>query len=210
MLRVLVVDDHPSFRRGVKEVLLEGFGSLKLEEAGDTCEMLELVRRKKWDLVIMDISMPGRSGPEALRELKGISPTLPVLVMTMHPEEQYAVRMLRAGADGYLTKASTPAEVVRAVKKVIGGGQYVSSSLGERLALTIKDGVEQAPHERLSDREYQVLCLIASGKAVSEIAEIMCLSITTISTYRARILEKMNMKNNAELTRYALQQGLVS
>jgi len=210
MLRILVVDDHPSFRRGIKDILTEGFGSLKMEEAGDPHEMLELVRHKKWDLVIMDISMPGRSGPEALKELKSASPTLPVLVMTMHPEEQYAVRMFKAGADGYLTKASTPAELVRAVKKVIGGGQYVSSSLGEKLALTIKDGAEKAPHERLSDREYQVLCLIASGKVVREIADIMCLSITTISTYRARILEKMNMKNNAELTRYAVQRGLVS
>ncbi len=209
MLRVLVVDDHPFFRRGVKDILAEGFDAVKIGECGNAHEMLESVRVKKWDLVVMDISMPGRSGPEALKELKRECPTLPVLVMSMHPEDQYAVRMFKAGADGYLTKASAPEELVKAIKKVLGGGQYVSPSLGEKLALTVKTDNEKVPHERLSDREYQVLCLIASGKTVSEIADAIHLSVTTISTYRARILEKMNMKNNAELTRYAVQHGLV-
>jgi DNA-binding NarL/FixJ family response regulator len=209
MLKVLVVDDHPFFRRGVREILSDGFGTVKVGECGNAHEMLEQARQKKWDLVVMDISMPGKSGPEALKELKQECPALPVLVISMHPEDQYAVRMFKAGADGYLTKASAPDELVVAIKRVLEGGQYVSRSLGERLALTLKGGVEKLPHERLSDREYEVLCLIASGKAVGEIAEALHLSITTVSTYRARILEKMYMKNNAELTRYALQQGLV-
>ncbi|MBD0305235.1 MAG: response regulator transcription factor [Nitrospiraceae bacterium] len=209
MLKVLVVDDHPSFRRGVKDILVEGFQDTKIGECGNAQEMLETVRQKKWDLVVMDISMPGKSGPEALTELKRISATLPVLVMSMHPEDQYAIRMFKAGADGYLTKASAPDELVRAIKKVLQGGQYVSPSLGEKLAMTVKPGADRLPHERLSDREYQVLCLIASGNTVGQIAETIKLSVTTISTYRARILEKMNMKNNAELTRYAVQQGLV-
>jgi two-component system invasion response regulator UvrY len=209
MLRVLVVDDHPSFRRGVKEILTEGFETVKIGEGANADEMLEQVRHKTWDLVVMDISMPGKPGADALKELKQVCPSLPVLVLSMHPEDQYALRMFKAGADGYLTKASAPEELVRAIKKVLTGGQYVSPSLGEKLVLTVKGGLDRMPHERLSDREYQVLCLIASGKTVSEIADTVHLSVTTISTYRARILEKMNMKNNAELTRYAVQQALV-
>ena len=208
-MHILIVDDHPSFRRGVKEILTEEFDPAKIGEAGDAAEMLAHVRRKKWDLVIMDISMPGQTGPEALKAAKEVCPSLRVLVLSMHPEDQYAIRMFKAGADGYLTKASAPAELIRAIKKVMAGGQYVSPALGEKLAVTVKSGIEQAPHERLSDREYQVLCMIASGKTVSEIAETVHLSITTISTYRARILEKMSLKNNAELTRYAMHEGLV-
>lgn len=209
MLRVLVVDDHPSFRRGVKDILIEGFETAKVGECGNADEMFDAVKQKRWDLVVMDISMPGKGGPEMLREVKRLSPTLPVLVLSMHPEDQYAIRMFKAGADGYLTKASAPEELVRAIKKVLDGGQYVSPSLGEKLAMTVKPGAEITPHERLSDREYQVLCLIASGKSVGEIADALHLSVTTISTYRARILEKMNMKNNAELTRYAVQHDIV-
>ena len=209
MMHILIVDDHPSFRRGVKEILAEELDSAKIGEAGDAREMLDLLRRKRWDLVIMDISMPGQPGPEGLKALTEACPSRPVLVLSMHPEDQYALRMFKAGADGYLTKASAPSELVSAIKKVMAGGQYVSPALGEKLAVTVKSGLEQALHERLSDREYQVLCMIASGKTVSEIAETIHLSITTISTYRARILEKMSMKNNAELTRYAMQEGLV-
>jgi two-component system, NarL family, invasion response regulator UvrY len=209
MMNILIVDDHPSFRRGVKEILTEELNPVKIGEAGDAQEMLDLVHRKKWDLVVMDISMPGQTGPEALKAVKEACPALPVLVLSMHPEDQYAIRMFKAGADGYLTKASAPSELVRAIKKVMAGGQYVSPTLGEKLAVTVKSGIEQAPHERLSDREYQVLCFIASGKTVSEIAEAVNLSVTTISTYRTRILEKMSMKNNSEITRYAMQEGLV-
>jgi DNA-binding NarL/FixJ family response regulator len=152
--------------------------------------------------------MPGRSGLEALKALKAERPTVPVLVLSMHPEDQYAIRMFKAGADGYLTKASAPEELVHAVKKLLAGGHYVSASLGEKLVQSVKQGTEKPPHELLSDREFEVLCLIGSGKTVSEIAEVMHLSVTTISTYRARILAKMRMKTNAELTRYVIQHGL--
>lgn len=210
MLRILIADDFPLFRRGVKELLADGLGTVTIGECGNAHDLLELVRRKKWDVVILDITMPGSTGTETLKQLKAECPKLPVLVLSMHPEDQYAVRMFKAGADGYLTKASAPEELVEAIKKVLGGGQYVSPSLAEKLALTIKASTRNVPHEHLSDREYEVMCLIASGKTVSEIAETMHLGVTTISTYRARILEKMNLKNNAELTRYALQRGLVS
>ncbi len=208
-VRILVVDDHPSFRRGVKDILEEGFDGAKMAECGNAQEMLDRIREAKYDLVVMDISMPGRSGPEVLKELKQLAPNVPVLILSMHPEDQYAIRMFKAGAAGYLTKASAPEELVQAAKKVMAGGQYVSASVGEALAMTVRTGVDKMPHERLSDREYEVLCLIASGKTVSDIAEEVHLSVTTISTYRARILDKMNLKNNAELTRYAMQHGLV-
>lgn len=210
MLRILIADDFPLFRRGVKDLLADGLEAVTVGECGNAHDLLELVRRKKWDVVILDITMPGSSGTETLKQLKAEYPKLPVLVLSMHPEDQYAVRMFKAGADGYLTKSSAPEELVQAIKKILGGGQYVSPSLGEKLALTVKASTEGAPHEHLSDREYEVMCLIASGKTVSEIAETMHLGVTTISTYRARILEKMNLKNNAELTRYALERGLVS
>ena len=208
MLKVLVVDDFPLFRRGVRDLVIEGFQGAKIGEAGNSHEMLELLRRKPWDVAVMDISMPGMNGLDALKQVKQEFPNLPVLILSMHPEEQYAIRMFKAGADGYLTKSSAPEELVNAIKKVHGGGKYVSNSLGEALAFTVKSGVEKDLHELLSDREYQVLCLIGSGKTVSEIADTTNLSVTTISTYRARILEKMRMKTNAELTRYAIQNGL--
>jgi two-component system invasion response regulator UvrY len=209
MLKVLVVDDFPLFRRGVRDLLAEGFQDVKIGEAGNAHEMMELLRRKSWDVAVMDVSMPGMSGLDALKLVKQEFPDLPVLILSMHPEEQYAIRLFKAGADGYLTKSSAPEELVKAIKKVHGGGKYVSSSLGETLAFTVKSGAEKNPHELLSDREYQVLCLIGSGKTVSEIADRTNLSVTTISTYRTRILEKMRMKTSAELTRYAIQEGLV-
>jgi two-component system invasion response regulator UvrY len=210
VLKILIADDFPLFRRGVKELLVDGLGEATVGECGNAYELLELVRLKKWDVVILDITMPGTTGTEALTQLKTKYPKLPVIVLSMHPEDQYAVRMFKAGADGYLAKASAPEELVKAIRKVLGGGKYVSPSLAETLALTLKVSTGDSPHEQLSDREYEVMCLIASGKAVSEIAETLHLGVTTISTYRARILEKMNLKNNAELTRYALQRGLVS
>ncbi len=209
MVKFLIVDDHPSFRRGVKDILAEGFKGAAVAECGNAQEMLQEIKARKFDLVVMDISMPGRSGPDVLKELKVLNPGLPVLILSMHPEDQYAIRMFKAGASGYLTKSSAPEELVHAAKKVLAGGQYVSATVGEALALTVRSGSEKLPHQRLSDREYEVLCLIASGKTVSEIADDVHLSVTTISTYRARILEKMGLKNNAELTRYAIQHGLV-
>jgi two-component system invasion response regulator UvrY len=208
MLKVLVADDFPLIRRGVRELLAEGFQDAKIGEASNFHEMLDLLRRKPWDVAVMDISMPGMNGLDALKQVKEEFPDLAVLIFSMHPEEQYAVRMFKAGADGYLTKVSAPEELVKAIKKVHEGGKYVSPSLGEALAFTVKSGSEKPLHELLSDREYQVLCLIGSGKTVSEIAGTTNLSVTTISTYRARILEKMRMKTNAELTRYVIQQQL--
>jgi DNA-binding NarL/FixJ family response regulator len=204
MYRILIADDFPLFRRGVKEMLAEGLGPVKFGEAGNARELLDLVQKKPWDVVIMDISMPGTTGTEALKQVKHDRPALPVIVLSMHPEDQYAVRMFKAGADGYLNKASAPQELVQAIKKVADGGQYVSPQVAERLALTMKTSDGRPPHELLSDREYEVLRLIGSGKTVSEIADSLHLSVTTVSTYRARILNKMQLKNNAELTRYAL------
>jgi two-component system invasion response regulator UvrY len=208
MLNVLVVDDSPLFRRGVRDLLVEGFQNAKIGEAGNAHEMLELLSKKPWDVAVMDISMPGMNGLDALKQVRQEFPDLPVLILSMHPEEQYAIRMFKAGADGYLTKASTPEELVKAIKKVHGGGKYVSPSMGEALASRFTPDAEKNPHELLSDREYEVLCLIGSGKTVSEIADKMNLSVTTISTYRARLLEKMRMRTNAELTRYAIQHEL--
>jgi DNA-binding NarL/FixJ family response regulator len=209
VLKLLIADDFPLFRRGVKELLADGLGAVNVGECANAHDLMEMIRRKKWDVIIMDITMPGNSGTEALKQVKVECPKVPVIVLSMHPEDEYAVRMFKAGADGYLTKTSAPEELVKAVKKVLGGGQYVSSALGEKLALTLKTDTDQEVHKHLSDREYEVMRLIASGKTVSEIAKMMHLGITTVSTYRARILEKMNLKNNAELTRYAFERRLV-
>jgi DNA-binding NarL/FixJ family response regulator len=209
MLKVLIADDFPLFRRGVKDLLFDGLGALAVEECANAHELLELVRRKQWDILILDISMPGTTGTKALTQVKKERPSLPVIILIMHPEDQYAVRMFKAGADAYLTRASAPEELVEAVKKVLAGGQYVNKSLGEQLVRLVHQPTDRIPHELLSDREYEVMRPLASGKTVSEIAESMCLGVTTISTYRARILNKLSLKNNAELMRYALQHGLV-
>ncbi|GKS59259.1 DNA-binding response regulator [Nitrospira sp.] len=208
-MNVLIADDFPLFRRGVKEMLSEGIGAVKYGEAASAPELLEQVRKRTWDVLVMDISMPGTTGTEALKRVKAECPSLPVIVLSMHPEDQYAVRMVRAGAAAYLNKASAPQELVSAVRKVVDGGQYVSPTVAERLARASVTVPADRAHEQLSDREYEVLRLIASGQTVSEVAELLGLSVTTVSTYRARILDKMHMKNNAELTRYALQHRLV-
>lgn len=208
MLKVLVVDDYPLFRRGVRDLVNEGFQGAQIGEAGNAFEMLELLRRRRWDVAVLDINMPGMNGLDALKQVKQELPRLPVLILSMYPEKQYAIRMIKAGADGYLTKSSAPEELVKAITKVRGGGKYVSPSLAEALVTTVKTDAAKEPHEMLSDREYQVLCLIGSGKTIGEIAGRTNLSVSTISTYRARILEKMRMKTNAELTRYVLQEGL--
>ena len=210
MLRILLADDHPLFRRGLAELLTREFDDVTIGEAGTASDLLDLVRtEQEWDAIVMDMSMPGRSGPEALRDLKRELPRLPVLVLSMHAEDQYAARMIKAGADGYVTKAAASQDVCHALKKILAGEKYISAAVGEQLALVVKSGSEKSLHETLSDREFQVLRLIASGKTSREIAEELSLSAATISTYRARILEKMQMKNNAELTKYAIQQNLV-
>jgi DNA-binding NarL/FixJ family response regulator len=209
MLRILIADDHPLFRQGLADLITREFGAVTIGEAGTAADLFDLVRTKEWDAVVMDVNMPGRSGPEALQDLKREHPRLPVLVLSMYAEDQYAVRMIKAGADGYVTKASASNDVCKALKQLLAGEKYISASVGEHLALVVKADSEQPLHETLSDREFQVLRLIGSGKTVKEIAEELCLSAATVSTYRARILEKMRLKNNAELIRYAIQQGLV-
>jgi two-component system, NarL family, invasion response regulator UvrY len=209
MLKILIAEDYPLFRLGVKELLTDGLEAVKVGECDNAHDLFELVRREKWDALILDITIPGTTGTEALKHVKKACPTLPVIVLTMYPEDQYAVRMFKAGADAYLTKASAPEELIKAVKKVLAGGQYVSPSFSEKLVRLVFQQTDRLPHEILSDREYEVMRLLASGKTVSEIADSLHLGTTTISTYRARILEKLNLKNNAELMRYAVQQGVV-
>ena len=209
MLRILIADDHPVFRQGLRQILNEASDMVVTDEVSDGLEVLGRVRAGCCDVILLDISLPGRNGIDILKQLKKERPKLPVLMLTMHPEEQYAIRALKAGASGYLTKESTPDELITAIRKVSAGGKYVSSSLAEILAYELGRIDEKAPHETLSDREYQIMILIASGKTVTEIAEILSLSIKTVSTYRSRILEKMKMKNSAELTYYAIKNQLV-
>lgn len=208
-MRILITEDHAVVRQGLKLILADHFKKAVFGEARNATEALDLVWKEKWDVVVLDITMPGRSGLEVLKEIKRSRPKLPVLILSMHPEDQFAVRLLKAGAAGYLTKESAGEELVGAIKKVVGGGRFISPSLAERMAAYLTMDVRKAPHERLSDREFLILRLIASGKPVSLIAEELALSVSTVSTYRARILEKMDMKNNAELTHYALQKELV-
>ncbi|HOK07675.1 MAG TPA: response regulator transcription factor [Syntrophales bacterium] len=208
-IRILIADDHPIVRAGFKQILSETPDMEVTDEAGNGQEAMECVRKKHLDVVLLDISMPGRSGLEVLKEMKEENPKLPVLIISMYPEEQYAIRALRAGASGYLTKASAPNELIAAIRKVAGGGKYISATLGERLTEFLGTDVTRPPHELLSDREYQVMLMIASGRTVSSIAEELCLSVKTISTYRSHILEKMKLKNNAEITFYAMRNGLV-
>lgn len=208
MLKILLTDDHAVVRQGLKQILSAELKGVRFGEAGNASEAIECLSRENWDVVVLDITMPGRGGLEVLKEIKSTRPGLPVLVLSMHPEDQFAVRILKAGASGYMTKESAPVELVKAVRKVLAGGRYVSPSLAETMAafLTVD---ARPPHERLSDREFLVLRLIASGKQVGVIARELSLSVKTVSTYRARILEKMGMSNNAELTHYAIQNQLV-
>lgn len=208
-MRVLIADDHAVFRRGLRDTLADAFPRATFGEAKTALETIELVRRQDWDVVILDISMPGKSGLDILDDLRRLRPKLPVLLLTMHPEQQYARRALKAGAAGYLTKDSVPEELKEAIKRIVAGGRYVSAALAEKLAVDLRDGADLPLYELLSDREFQVLRMIASGKTVKEIGEELSLSVKTVSTYRARILEKTGMKTNAELIRYALQSQLV-
>ena len=209
MLKILIADDHAIVRQGLKQIVTETPDMVVAGEASNGQELLNKIKESDYDVVVLDITMPGRDGMDVLKQLRSEKPELPVLMLSIHPEEQYALRALRAGAAGYLTKESAPDELVVAIQKVSRGGKYISSSLAEKLAFELEVGREQAPHEILSDREYHVMCLIASGKTVMEIAQELSLSEKTISTYRSRILEKMKMKNNAELTYYAIKNQLV-
>ena len=207
-MRVLIVDDHALLRCGLRALLADQFQRAVFGEASDAQEALALLRKKQWDVALIDITLPGKSGLDLLKELKAEWPSLPVLILSGHAEDQFAVRALRAGAGGYMTKESAPEELVKAVRKILAGGQYVSPALGEKLAVETRKDFTCAPHEILSDREYEVMSRIASGKTVTEIADDLSLSVKTISTYRARILEKLDVKNSAAIVQYAHRNGL--
>ncbi|HXE96296.1 MAG TPA: response regulator transcription factor [Dongiaceae bacterium] len=209
ILKILIADDHTIVRKGLVQILADSPDPIMVDEAYDGEEALAKALASDYDLVLLDISMPGKGGLDVLKELKDRSPKLPVLILSMHPEEQYAVRALRSGASGYLTKGSAADELLSAIRKVLSGGKYVSSSLAEKLAGSLDEKAERPLHETLSIREFQVLCMIGSGKTTTEIAAEISLSVKTISTFRARILHKMRMKNNAELTCYAIHNKLV-
>ena len=208
-IKILIADDHPLIREGLQKILKEESDMEVRYEARNTQELLELVQHHNLDVVVMDISMPGRSGLDALRELKQHAPKLPVLVLSMHPEERFAVRAIKLGAAGYLTKETAPQELVKAIRKVVLGGKYITPQVAEKLAIEVGAPAEKAPHEILSEREYQLLRLIASGKSIKKIAKELCLSVNTVYSYRINLLEKMNMKSDIELTQYALRNGLV-
>ncbi len=209
MIQVLVADDHPLIRSGLKLILAQESDFAVPGEAESAHQLLKRIDEKTWDLVLLDISLPDRSGLEALPEIKKRRPSLPVLILSIHAEEHYAIRAIKAGASGYLTKALASSELVHAIRRVLTGKKYVSPALAEVLANAVESGESRPLHEILSDREYHVVCRIAVGKSVSQIAQETSLSVKTISTYRARALEKMNMHTNAELTRYAIRVGLV-
>jgi len=209
MIKAIIADDHAIVRRGLSQILADEPDMAAPGEVRDAQELMDSVLEQDWDVVILDIAMPGKSGFDILKDLKSMKPDLPVLILSIHPEEQYAIRTLKAGAAGYINKESAPTELVKAIRKAVAGGKYVSPALAEKLAFELDGDFVRSPHGRLSDREYQVLCLIASGKRVKEIAEELSLSDKTVSTYRSRILEKMKMETNAELTYYAIKNRLV-
>jgi len=209
VIRILIADDHAIVRRGLREILVRELEGVVCGEAEDAQQVVAQVQSDDWDLVLLDITMPGRSGLDVLRDLKTMRPKLPILVLSMHPEDQYGKRLLKAGASGYVNKRSAPEELVKAIQKLLAGGTYVSPALAERLALDLHLNEVRPIHETLSDREFEVLRMIGSGKTVSQIAEKLHLSVATVSTYRARILEKMNLTTTAELMHYALSNHLV-
>ena len=209
MLRILIADDHTVVRKGLRQILLDEFPGAEIGEVADGGELVKKVMLGKWDVVVSDLSMPGRSGLEALQQIKLSHPDLPVLILSIHPEEQYALRALKSGAAGYLSKDTAPDELVKAVQKVLLGKKYISQAIAEKLANTFSSDTSTMPHETLSDREFEVMKFLANGKSVSEIAEMLSLSVTTVSTYRARIMTKMNLKSNSDLTKYAIENSLL-
>jgi two-component system, NarL family, invasion response regulator UvrY len=208
MLQILLIDDHDIIRQGLKYILTSQFPSAKIEEVADAEDVMEKILNTKFDVVICDLSMPGRNGLDVVKQIRQTDSKLPVLIFSMHSEEQYAIRALKAGASGYLNKSCGTTELMKAIQKVLQGRKYISPDLAEKLAEQLEPTSHDQPHCSLSDRELYVLKLIAEGKSLSSIAEQLSLGITTISTHRARILNKMNMRNNAELVKYALQNGI--
>lgn len=208
-MKVLIADDHAIVRQGLRLILSEEFSRIVFGEARNGQEVIDQVWKQDWDIVVLDITMPGRSGLDVLKELKQLRPKLPVLILSMHSEDQFGMRALKAGASGYMTKENVPEELVKAIKKALSGGKYISPGLAEELAFNLEEDSGRPLHEKLSDREFQVMRMIASGTTVKDIAKELALSIKTISTYRTRVLEKLKMKSNAELTHYAVKNKLV-
>jgi two-component system, NarL family, invasion response regulator UvrY len=209
MRRILIADDHSVVRKGLKQILKGEFPSVHIEEAANAEDLLKKVMAEEWDMVISDISMPGKSGLDVLAQIRQVHPKLPYLVLSMYPEEQYAIRVLKAGASGYLNKDSLPEELLKAVNRVLSGKKYITPSTAEKLATTFGQNGSEFTHESLSNREFEVLKLLAAGKSVSDIAEQLSLSASTISTYRARIMLKMNLKTNADLILHAINHKLI-
>jgi DNA-binding NarL/FixJ family response regulator len=208
-IKILIADDHAIVREGLKQIVAEEKDIIIAGEAENAISLMELLSGEKWNLVVLDINMPGKSGLEALKDIKQLYPDLPVLVLSMFSEDQYGIRAIKAGASGYLKKVSAPTELVAAIRKIISGGKYINASLAEKLAEKFGKTEKEFPHEKLSDREFQIMCNIALGKSAEEIAQELSLSINTVYTYRNRILEKMSMKSNVELTQYVLNNRLV-
>ena len=210
MLKILIADDHPIVRKGLKEIMVESKDIITVDEASNGQEALDLAWKNDYDVLVLDIAMPGRSGLDVLKQLKKENYSSPIIILSRYPEDQYAVRVLKLGADGFLTKECTPEELISGIKKVAKGGKYISSDLAEKLAVYIKKSdSEKKPHERLSNREFEVMLMLSSGKTLGEIANTLSLSVNTISTYRLRVLEKMEMSNNSQLMRYALNEELL-
>ncbi len=208
-MKILIVDDHAVVRQGIKQIISDMSEACEVGEAGNGGDAMQLLRRESWDLVLLDIGLPGKNGIEVLKQIRAEWKRLPVLILSMYSEDQYALRAIRAGASGYMTKEMAPDELLNAIAKVRNGGRFISPEVAEKLVFDLDEQSDEMPHQSLSDREFEVLRLIASGKTVSEIGEQLSLSVKTISTYRSRILEKMKMKHNAELTHYAISNQLV-
>jgi len=206
---ILIVDDHQLIREGIKQILLKEFSEPVIGEAGNVIEVFRKIKEHKWNMIIMDINMPGRTGLDALKQMKDENIKIPVLILSMHPEGMVAVRALKSGAAGYISKETVDTELIKAIQQILNGKKYITAAVAEQLVTQIEQPTDKAPHELLSDREFQTFLLIAAGKAVSQIAKEHALSVATVSTYRARILEKMNMKTNADLINYAIHNGLV-
>jgi len=208
-IKILIADDHAIVREGLKQIVAEEKDIVVSGEAGNSEQMMQLLQKENWNLVILDINMPGKSGLEALKDIKQLYPNLPVLILSMFSEDQYGIRAIKAGASGYLKKVSAPTELVTAIRKIVSGGRYINQSLAEKLAEKFDQKEKELPHDKLSDREYQIMCNIALGKSAEEIAEELSISIHTVYSYRNRILDKMAMKSNVELTQYVLSNKLV-
>lgn len=209
MIRIVIADDHEIVRAGLKQIIADEEDMEVAGESNSGEKLIELVKKNDYDIVLLDLKMSGMNGIEVIKHIKIIRPDIPVIVLSMHAEDQYAVRTIKAGASGYITKETAGENLIAAVKKVVSGGKYISPTLAETLADNIASGGGELPHEHLTDREFQVMCMIASGKTVTEIGAELFLSVKTISTYRQRILEKMNMKNNSDLTRYVIKNNLL-